>query len=98
MVQRRYYCSVGNLFFCITLLLLLSGHFYADSSEFFRKTRNILLGVRPLDMTPVEQLGNDSWLVVCAALCHLALVFAIKYLYNVFVCLFFVLYLSLIHI
>ena len=32
-------------------------------------------------MAPVEQLGDDSWQVVCAALCHMALVFAIKHLY-----------------
>ena len=58
MVQRSYYCSAGNLVFCITLLLFLSGHFYAD---FFKKTRKFWLGVRPLDKTPVEPLGDDSW-------------------------------------
>ena len=35
-------------------------------------------------MAPVEQLGGDSWLVVCEACCHMALVFAIMYLYNIF--------------
>ena len=44
-------------------------------------------------MTPVEQLGDDIWYVVCAALCHMALVFAIKHLYIVF--LNFVLYSSI---
>ena len=28
---------------------------------FSKKTRTFLLGVRPLDMAPVEQLGDDSW-------------------------------------
>ena len=27
-------------------------------------------------MALVEQLGDDSWSVVCAACCHMALVFA----------------------
>ena len=54
------------------------------SYDFFQKPCKYLLGVRPLDMAPVEQLGDDSWYVVCAALCHMALVFAIKHLYIVF--------------
>ena len=28
---------------------------------FYKTNRKFLLGVRPLDMTPVEQLGDDSW-------------------------------------
>ena len=32
-------------------------------------------------MAVVEQLGDDSWSVVCAACCHMALVFAIMHLY-----------------
>ena len=68
---------------------------------------NILLEVRPLDMTPVEQLGDDSWQVVFAALCHMALVFAIKHLYffifffkfcNVFIHSFFILFFNLVSI
>ena len=35
-------------------------------------------------MALIEQLGDDSWLVVCAACCHMALVFAIMHLYNIF--------------
>ena len=71
------------MIFYITLLLFLSGHFMwiVHSYEFFQTNRKYLLGVRSLDMTPVEQLGDDSWWVVCAALCHMALVFAIKHLY-----------------
>ena len=34
-------------------------------------------------MTLVEQLGDDSWWVVCAACCHVALVFVVVYLYNI---------------
>ena len=33
-------------------------------------------------MALVEQLGDDSCSVVCAACCHMALVFAIMHLYN----------------
>ena len=35
-------------------------------------------------MALVEQLGDDSWSVVCAACYRMALVFAIMYLYNFF--------------
>ena len=35
-------------------------------------------------MALVEQLGDDSWSVVCAACCHMALVFAIMHLCNIF--------------
>ena len=49
-------------------------------------------GVRPLDITLVEQVGDDSWWVVYAALCHMALVFTIRHLYN-FLLLFFLLFL-----
>ena len=31
-----------------------------------------------------EQLGDDSWYVVCAAYGHMALVFAIMHLYNIY--------------
>ena len=31
-------------------------------------------------MALVEQLGDDSWQMVCAACCHMALVFAIMQL------------------
>ena len=32
-------------------------------------------------MALVEQLGDDSWLVVCAACCHMARVFTITHIY-----------------
>ena len=31
------------------------------SYDFLQKPRKFLLGVRPLDVAPVEQLGDDSW-------------------------------------
>ena len=34
-------------------------------------------------MAPVQQLGEVSWLVVCAACCHMTLVFAVMHLYNI---------------
>ena len=39
-------------------------------------------------MAIVEQLGDDSWWVVCAACCHMVLVFAIMHLYNIFLILY----------
>ena len=36
-------------------------------------------------MAIVEQLGDDSWYVVCEACCRMALVFAIVHLYNFFI-------------
>ena len=33
-------------------------------------------------MAPVQQLGEVSWSVVCAACCHMTLVIAIMHLYN----------------
>ena len=47
------------------------------------------LRVRLFCMALVEQLGDDSWTVVCAVCCHMALVFAILHLYNIFYCFFF---------
>ena len=35
-------------------------------------------------MAPVQRLGEDSWSVVCAACCHMTLVFAAMHLYNIF--------------
>ena len=35
-------------------------------------------------MAPVQRLREDSWSVVCAACCHMTLVFAIMHLYNIF--------------
>ena len=34
-------------------------------------------------MAPVQQLGEVSWSVVCAARCHMTLVFAVMHLYHV---------------
>ena len=36
-------------------------------------------------MAPVQQLGEVSWLVVRAACCHMALVFAVMHLYNILI-------------
>ena len=35
-------------------------------------------------MAPVKQLEEVSWLMVCAACCRVALVFAVIHLYNIF--------------
>ena len=36
-------------------------------------------------MALVEQLGDDSWSVVCAACCHMTLVFAIMHLFKIYI-------------
>ena len=74
--------------FCLVLLLFLSCHFSANgpfSCLFFQKTlKYFSLSVRHFCMALVEQLGDDSWSVVCAACCHVALVFDIMHSYNIF--------------
>ena len=51
---------------------------------FLQKTlKYFSLRVRLFCMALVEQLGDDSWQVVCAACCHMTLVFAIMHLYNI---------------
>ena len=37
-------------------------------------------------MASVQQLGEVSWSVVCAACCHMALVFAVKHFHNIIIC------------
>ena len=36
-------------------------------------------------MAPFQQLGEESWSVVGAACCHMAVVFAVMHLYNFFI-------------
>ena len=76
------------VFSCLVLLLFLSCHFSANGSFswlFFQKTfKYFSLRVRLFCMALVEQLGDDSWSVVCAACCHMALVFAIMHLCNIY--------------
>ena len=70
-----------SCYFCLILLLFLSCHFSANgpvSWLFPQKTlKYFSLRIRLFCMALVEQLGDDSWSVVCAACCHMALVFAI---------------------
>ena len=75
------------LFFCLVLLLFLSYLFFcllAHLLNFFQKNHYFLFGVRLFCMAPVQQLGEVSWSVVCAACCHMALVLAVMHLYNQF--------------
>ena len=66
--------------FCLVIFLLM-----VHSPDFFpRKLKYFSLRVRLFCMALVEQLGDDSWYVVCAACCHMALVFAVMHLYNIF--------------
>ena len=58
--------------------LILRTYFSLENSSVF------LLRDRRLAMAPVQQLGDDSWSVVCAAFCPMALVFTIMRLHYFF--------------
>ena len=66
--------------FCLIVfcLLALSCKLFPENSSIFS------LRDRLFCMAPVQRLGEDSWSVVCAACCHMTLVYAVKHLYNIF--------------
>ena len=78
MILERFYVNSEEinplfffLFFLLFFLFSFSGHFSAFLLTFFQKNRKFLLGVRPLDMAPVEQLGDESkWYVQLSAIWH----------------------------
>ena len=82
-VRRSNHCDIPAL---ITLdgentpipTMVHSPDFFPETLKYFS------LRVTLFCMALVEQLGDDSWSVVCAACCHMALVFAIMYLCNIF--------------
>ena len=91
-------CSLLSplLFFCLVLLRFLSLFcllvhfpelFPENSSIFFVKRYAFFY------LAPVQQQGEVSWFVVCAAFCDMTLVFAVMHLYTLSV--FFVLLLSI---
>ena len=73
------------LFFCLILLLFVSFFFcmLVHSSDFFPENSPIVFVKRLFCMASVQQLREVSWSVVCAACCHMALVFAVMHLYNI---------------
>ena len=90
-------------FFCQVLLLSLSCHFSANGPTFFSPDNSLIFVCYELGffcMALVEQLGDDSWKVLCAACCHVVLVFSVMHLFNISYCLLFLsipfLYFSLI--
>ena len=75
-------CPFCLIFFC--LLALSSKLFPENSSTFFVKRQaSCMAPDRLFCMAPVQQLGEVSWSVVCAACCHMTLVFAVMHLYNI---------------
>ena len=80
-------CSV--LFFCLVQLLFLSYLFSASLPilvNFFQKILHYFWlrdSFVLFCMAPGQQLGEVSWLVVCAACCHITLVFAALHLCNI---------------
>ena len=73
--------------FCEVLLLFLSFFcLLAHSPDCFlqKSLQYFSLGDGHFCMAPVWQLGEESWTVVCAACCHMTLVFAVMHLYNIF--------------
>ena len=65
--------------FCLIIfcLLALSSQLFPENSSIFS------LRDRLFCMAPVQRLGEDGWSVVCAACCHMTLVFAVMHLYNI---------------
>ena len=65
--------------FCLIIfcLLALSSKLFPENSSIFS------LRDRLFCMAPVQQLGEDSRSVVCAACCHMTLIFAVMHLYNI---------------
>ena len=69
----------------VTLSVLSFSACWTFLLNFFQKIlQYFLFGDRLFCMAPVLQLGEVSWSVVCAACCHMTLVFAIMHLYNIF--------------
>ena len=91
-ISGQLFDSTFPLYYLLSLVLLLSpvtlsviflraGPF---SWTFFRKILQYFsLRDRDFCMAPFQQLGDVSWSVVCAACCHMALVFAVKHLHTV---------------
>ena len=75
------------LFFCLVLLLFLSYLFSACWPILLNFSQKILQHFSSRDrlfcMAPVWQL-EVSWSVVCAACCHMAMVFAVMHLCTMF--------------
>ena len=71
------FCLIIIIFFFFCLLALSSKLFFQKILQYFS------LRERLFCMTPVWQLGEVSWSVVCAVWCHMALVFAVMHLYNI---------------
>ena len=69
------------LFFCLLPSLFLPHLFFcslAHSTDFFPEILSIYFMKRwAFGMARIQQLAVDGWLVVWAACCHMALVFAI---------------------
>ena len=65
----------------VTLSVLSFSACWPFLLNFFQKIlQNFSLRDRLFCMAPVWQLGEVSWSVVCAACCHMALVFTVMYL------------------
>ena len=78
----------------VTLSILSFSACWSFLLNFFQKIlQYFLLRDRLFCMTRVKQLGEVSWSVVCAACCHMALVFAVMHIYDIFY--FFLLHLSI---
>ena len=74
-------CSSAQSF---TLSVLSFSACWPFPLNFFQKILQYFsLRDRLFCMAPVQRLGEDSWSVVCAAYCHMTLVFAVMHLYNI---------------
>ena len=77
------------LFLCLVMLIFLSYLFSACWPILLIFFQKILQHFSLRDwlfcMASVQQLGGVSWSVVCAACCHMAVVFAVMHLYNILI-------------
>ena len=80
---------LSPLMFCCLLPSLFLSSFYlfcplANSPDFFfQKILQYFHEEIVFWVALVQQLGDDSWSVVCAVCCHMALAFAARHLYNI---------------
>ena len=83
LIPLCYLLSCSSAQFCypfcliVFCLLALSSKLFPENSSIFFVKRQAFC------MAPVQRLGEDSWSVVCAACCHMTLVFAVMHLYNI---------------
>ena len=88
-----FHFTISSLVLLPSLVTLSVWSFFLPASPFSqtfsRNSAIFLLRDRLFHMAPVEQPGEVSWSVVCAACCHTALVFAVMHFFFLLLFLFY---------